>query len=236
MTGPKAAITGIRNVWIRVKRPEDLSAKMKQYARLGCSIVIPMGAGGIIVSQMQVNEDDTHRRESRQRESDPRTCYKISGRNNRAYRRTHDSGFAAMARSQPGSISPETGLALDWGTIPPKPLWQANVGIGYSSMAVVAGKLYTQGWNWRSGSDTVVCLNAVTGNSSGIILISPGPASGWMSGVGMCRNSWDRVPPQRSMVAVSIRWRRWASLLFRSRQREGHLATPVRQRSRGEYP
>ena len=61
------------------------------------------------------------------------------------------------------SISPETGLALNWDVTPPKPLWQVNVGIGYSSMAVAAGKLYTEGWNWRSGENTVVCLNAVTG-------------------------------------------------------------------------
>ena len=61
------------------------------------------------------------------------------------------------------SISPETGLALDWHVTPPKPLWQVNVGIGYSSMAVAGGKLYTQGWDWRTGADTVVCLDAVSG-------------------------------------------------------------------------
>ena len=61
------------------------------------------------------------------------------------------------------SLSPETGLALDWRTTPPKPLWQVNVGIGYSSMAVAGGKLYTQGWNWRTATESVVCLNAESG-------------------------------------------------------------------------
>ncbi|MEX0712581.1 MAG: PQQ-binding-like beta-propeller repeat protein, partial [Pirellulales bacterium] len=40
--------------------------------------------------------------------------------------------------------------------------WNKNVGEGSSSPLVVAGRLYTMGW--RDGRDTVLCLDAATGN------------------------------------------------------------------------
>ena len=42
------------------------------------------------------------------------------------------------------------------------PVWTTNVGMGYSSMAVVNGRLYTMGN--MNDEDTVYCLDAATGN------------------------------------------------------------------------
>lgn len=43
----------------------------------------------------------------------------------------------------------------------PRKVWEASVGTGYSTVAVLDGKLYTMGW--RDGQDSVQCLDAVTG-------------------------------------------------------------------------
>ncbi|CAN5272357.1 PQQ-like beta-propeller repeat protein [soil metagenome] len=45
---------------------------------------------------------------------------------------------------------------------PGKPIWMADVGAGSTSPLVVDGVLYTAGW--RGGKDTVVALDAATGN------------------------------------------------------------------------
>jgi outer membrane protein assembly factor BamB len=58
-------------------------------------------------------------------------------------------------------VSTETGWRTDWAANPPKPLWKASVGTGYSAVAVAAGRAYTMGW--ADGKDTVFCLNADTG-------------------------------------------------------------------------
>jgi outer membrane protein assembly factor BamB len=57
-------------------------------------------------------------------------------------------------------ISSETGWKADFGSNP-KRLWTANIGSGYSSMAVAGGRVYTMGSN--NGRDVVSCLNAATG-------------------------------------------------------------------------
>ncbi|MBB6050019.1 PQQ-binding-like beta-propeller repeat protein [Armatimonas rosea] len=54
--------------------------------------------------------------------------------------------------------SPET---VGWRGGKPRPLWQAAIGQGFSSVAVVGGKLYTLGN--AGGTDWVHCLNAATG-------------------------------------------------------------------------
>lgn len=43
------------------------------------------------------------------------------------------------------------------------PLWQKNVGLGYSSVAVAGGRLYTLGYDKDLELDVVHCLDAVTG-------------------------------------------------------------------------
>jgi len=58
-------------------------------------------------------------------------------------------------------ISTETGWRTDWAAKPPKTLWKASVGVGYSSVSVAHGRLYTMGN--AGGKDTVFCLNAAKG-------------------------------------------------------------------------
>jgi outer membrane protein assembly factor BamB len=58
-------------------------------------------------------------------------------------------------------ISKETAWKADWKGAPPKVLWKAAVGLGYSSFVVADGKVYTTGH--ASEKDTVFCFDAVTG-------------------------------------------------------------------------
>ncbi|NQT51681.1 PQQ-like beta-propeller repeat protein [bacterium] len=58
-------------------------------------------------------------------------------------------------------ISAETGWLAQWPEGGPKVLWKADVGIGFSSLAVADGRLYTLGN--KSGADYVRCLDAATG-------------------------------------------------------------------------
>jgi len=56
-------------------------------------------------------------------------------------------------------ISSETVEA--WPANGPRKLWQAEVGIGFSSISVAQGRVYTMGFT--APSDVVICLDAVTG-------------------------------------------------------------------------
>jgi outer membrane protein assembly factor BamB len=58
-------------------------------------------------------------------------------------------------------ISRETGWTTLWPKEGPKQLWKANVGIGFSSVAVADGRLFTLGH--ANESDTVFCFHAETG-------------------------------------------------------------------------
>lgn len=58
-------------------------------------------------------------------------------------------------------ISRETDWKADWKGAPPKILWKASVGLGYSSFVVADGKVYTTGH--ADEKDTVFCFDAVTG-------------------------------------------------------------------------
>jgi len=58
-------------------------------------------------------------------------------------------------------ISTEKGWLADWPKEGPKELWKAELGCSHSSVAVLAGKVYTMGRNAKQ--DTVLCLNADTG-------------------------------------------------------------------------
>lgn len=64
----------------------------------------------------------------------------------------------------------QDGIALekDWlGAWPggqPKQLWKGNVGVGFSSVAVVGNRVYTLGHDGaKEGQDRIVCLDATTG-------------------------------------------------------------------------
>ena len=58
-------------------------------------------------------------------------------------------------------ISTETEWLTDWAKNPPVQVWESQIGIGFSSMAIVDGRLYTMGY--RNGQDHVWCLDASTG-------------------------------------------------------------------------
>ncbi len=59
-------------------------------------------------------------------------------------------------------ISPDKGLLKEWPKDGPSVLWQVDtVGVGYSSIAVVGGRIYTQGD--LKGVEHVLCLDAKTG-------------------------------------------------------------------------
>jgi outer membrane protein assembly factor BamB len=59
------------------------------------------------------------------------------------------------------AMSPEKGLNWDWKVMPPKVLWKAPVGNGFSSLTVVGDRVFTQAK--RGERDIVVCLSAKDG-------------------------------------------------------------------------
>ena len=60
-------------------------------------------------------------------------------------------------------ISRETGLLLDWQTTKPQRVWQRELGIGYSSIAVVGDRLFTMGA--ESETENVYCLDITDGQT-----------------------------------------------------------------------
>jgi len=58
-------------------------------------------------------------------------------------------------------ISKETGWSANWPAGGPKQLWKASVGIGFSSVSVSQGRVYTLGYN--GNMDTVFCFDAKSG-------------------------------------------------------------------------
>ncbi|MEQ9409717.1 MAG: PQQ-binding-like beta-propeller repeat protein [Fuerstiella sp.] len=58
-------------------------------------------------------------------------------------------------------VSTETGWSTDWPEAGLPQVWAAEVGIGFSSVSIVDGLLYTMGH--AEGNETVWCLNADTG-------------------------------------------------------------------------
>jgi len=52
-------------------------------------------------------------------------------------------------------------IPADWTTKPPRQIWRQRIGPGWSSFAVVAGRLYTQ--EQRGQQEAVVCYDAATG-------------------------------------------------------------------------
>jgi len=59
-------------------------------------------------------------------------------------------------------ISSEQNWLKPWSADGPKRLWKANVGIGFSSVSVSAGRVFTMG-NTITNVDTVWCLDAASG-------------------------------------------------------------------------
>jgi len=59
-------------------------------------------------------------------------------------------------------VSDETGWVTDWPAGGPKILWEKELGIGFSSMAVSKGLVYAMG-NISKNQDVIYCLNAAAG-------------------------------------------------------------------------
>ena len=59
-------------------------------------------------------------------------------------------------------VSSESGWSSTWPADGPEKLWELKVGVGYSSVAVSNGNLYTMGN--ADGKDTIYCLDANTGD------------------------------------------------------------------------
>jgi len=55
-TEHKVAATGIRNLWIKVQRSDAFRQKVKPLLNIGVLIKYPMGTGGIIVSQLRIQD------------------------------------------------------------------------------------------------------------------------------------------------------------------------------------
>jgi len=57
-TQDKVAVTGIRNVWIKVQRSEDFKQKVQPLLSIGVLNKYPMGKGGILLNEMQPKDGD----------------------------------------------------------------------------------------------------------------------------------------------------------------------------------
>jgi len=60
-------------------------------------------------------------------------------------------------------ISKEKGWSTNWPSEGPKQLWKVSVGIGFSSVAVAQGRVFTLGN--KDDADTVYCFDAATGRA-----------------------------------------------------------------------
>ena len=86
-------------------------------------------------------------------------------------------------------VSTDTGLLKEWPKDGPKLLWEAKgAGRGYSSVAVVAGKVYTMGDDEKD--EYVICLDEATGKE--LWKAKLGPA--WTTGMANWQSS--RAPRQ----------------------------------------
>jgi outer membrane protein assembly factor BamB len=78
---------------------------------------------------------------------------------------THAADWPRYRGSNYNGISTESGWFGKWANGSPKELWKRNVGIGFSSISVADGRVYTVGSDGKKkgGKDTVYCFDAATG-------------------------------------------------------------------------
>ncbi len=74
-----------------------------------------------------------------------------------------DAGWPQWMGPLRDGRAPAGPLRTDWDTRPLKEVWSVPVGGGYSSMAVVGGRLYTQ--DREGDNERVLCLDAATGGT-----------------------------------------------------------------------
>mgnify|MGYP003302785658 FL=1 len=78
-------------------------------------------------------------------------------------------------------ISAEKQLLKKWPEGGPKRIWiNSKMGLGYSSFAIVKGKLYTMGS--RNGTEQLICLDANTGTDEWATKIGSEFKNGWGGG------------------------------------------------------
>ena len=58
ITDKRRDVTGIRNVWIKVQRSDDFNRKVQPLLSIGVLNKYPMGSGGILVNEMQLNDGE----------------------------------------------------------------------------------------------------------------------------------------------------------------------------------
>lgn len=75
------------------------------------------------------------------------------------------SGWPRFRGPDGTGISPETRWLGNWPDGQPRTVWKANVGVGFSSMTVADGRLFTMGHNGlkEGGVDSVVAIDAASG-------------------------------------------------------------------------
>jgi outer membrane protein assembly factor BamB len=62
-------------------------------------------------------------------------------------------------------ISAETDLNVNWTADPPPVLWKQRIGRGYSSPAIIAGRLYVTDFDEPTKKERVLCLDSATGKT-----------------------------------------------------------------------
>jgi len=78
-------------------------------------------------------------------------------------------------------VSPEKGLLKKWPAEGPKRVWlNENVGLGYSGVSIVNGKLFTMGA--RDDGEYLICLDANTGEQKWESKLGPVLDNGWGNG------------------------------------------------------
>ena len=58
-------------------------------------------------------------------------------------------------------VSAESGWLSDWSSVEPQQAWTSEIGIGFSSVSIASGRLYTMGN--LNGTESVYCFDAATG-------------------------------------------------------------------------
>ena len=58
-------------------------------------------------------------------------------------------------------VSAESGWLSDWSSAEPQQTWTSEIGIGFSSVSIASGRLYTMGN--LNGTESVYCFDAATG-------------------------------------------------------------------------
>jgi outer membrane protein assembly factor BamB len=111
----------------------------------------------------------------------------------RIWANVNGSDWPGWRGADQSNISPDTGLLKSWPEGGPKLLWTyENAGNGYSSHAVVDGKLYTLGA--RHSRELLICLDAKTGAEIWTAEVEQDPEDGY-------RTNWGTGP--RSTPTVS---------------------------------